>query len=48
MESPSRSEYHMRDLGTRCVTLFPARALVVRDIKNVTLKVGYFRNPQVS
>lgn len=39
METPPHSEYHVRDLGTRCVTLFPARALVVRDIKNVTLKV---------
>ncbi|KAI0444338.1 hypothetical protein F4803DRAFT_549344 [Xylaria telfairii] len=35
-----RCEYHVRDLGTRSVTLFPTRAHVVRDIKNVPLKVG--------
>lgn len=40
METPPHREYHLRDLGTRCVTLFPTRALIVRDIKNVTLKPG--------
>ncbi|KAI1748420.1 hypothetical protein F4782DRAFT_542820 [Xylaria castorea] len=35
-----RREYHVRDLGTRSVTLFPTRAHVVRDIKNVPLKHG--------
>ncbi|RYC58401.1 hypothetical protein CHU98_g7808 [Xylaria longipes] len=35
-----RCEYHVRDLGTRSVTLFPTRAHVVRDIKNVPLKTG--------
>ncbi|KAI0466028.1 hypothetical protein F4859DRAFT_341122 [Xylaria cf. heliscus] len=35
-----RHEYHVRDLGTRSVTLFPTRAHVIRDIKNVPLKAG--------
>ncbi|KAI0456394.1 hypothetical protein F5B21DRAFT_513253 [Xylaria acuta] len=35
-----RCKYHVRDLGTRSVTLFPTRAHVVRDIKDVPLKVG--------
>ncbi|KAI3320169.1 hypothetical protein HD806DRAFT_538729 [Xylariaceae sp. AK1471] len=33
-------EYHIRDLGTRSVTLFPTRAQVVRDVKNIPLKAG--------
>ncbi|KAI0529932.1 hypothetical protein GGR58DRAFT_495139 [Xylaria digitata] len=33
-------EYHVRDLPTRSVTLFPTSAQVVRDIKNVPLKAG--------
>jgi hypothetical protein len=34
-----KQEYRIRDLSTRSVTLFPSRAQVVRDIKDVTLKV---------
>ncbi|KAI0012437.1 hypothetical protein F4779DRAFT_633822 [Xylariaceae sp. FL0662B] len=35
-----KREYHIRDLGTRSVTLFPSRAQVVRDIKDIPLKTG--------
>ncbi|KAI0198122.1 hypothetical protein F4808DRAFT_268591 [Astrocystis sublimbata] len=35
-----KCEYHIRDLGTRSVTLYPSRAQIARDIKNVPLKVG--------
>lgn len=38
-----RCEYHVRDLGTRSVTLFPTRAHVVRDIRNVPLKVSFLQ-----
>jgi hypothetical protein len=34
-------EYRIRDLATSSVTLFPSRAHVVRNIKNVTLKVSW-------
>ncbi|KAH9909523.1 hypothetical protein F4778DRAFT_2179 [Xylariomycetidae sp. FL2044] len=33
-------EYHVRDLGTSSVTLFPSRAQVVRCIKDVRLQSG--------
>ncbi|KAI1332415.1 hypothetical protein F5Y16DRAFT_177472 [Xylariaceae sp. FL0255] len=33
-------EYRVRDLSTRSVTLFPSRAQIVRDIKNIPLKNG--------
>ncbi|KAK1590309.1 uncharacterized protein LY79DRAFT_580027 [Colletotrichum navitas] len=33
-------EYHVRDLPTRSVTLFPTRAQVVREVKNLPLKPG--------
>ncbi len=38
--STSKLEYRIRDLPTRSVTLFPTRALVVREIKDVPLKVS--------
>ncbi|KAK4233000.1 hypothetical protein C8A03DRAFT_19833 [Achaetomium macrosporum] len=40
MDGPHKQEFHVRDLPTRSVTLFPARAQVVRDIRDVTLKPG--------
>ncbi|KAL2267793.1 hypothetical protein VTJ83DRAFT_5070 [Remersonia thermophila] len=39
-DGPYKQEFHIRNLPTRCVTLFPTRAQIVRDIKNVTLKPG--------
>lgn len=40
MDTVQKQEFLLRDLPTRTVTLFPSRAQVVRDIKNVTLKPG--------
>ncbi|KAK0717953.1 hypothetical protein B0T26DRAFT_711427 [Lasiosphaeria miniovina] len=40
MEAPHKCEYRIRDLPTRSVTLFPTRAQVVREIKDVALKPG--------
>ncbi|KAK3311785.1 hypothetical protein B0H66DRAFT_555874 [Apodospora peruviana] len=40
METTHKQEYRIRDLPTRSVTLFPTRAQVVREIKNVALKSG--------
>ncbi len=42
MDGPHKQEFHVRDLPTRCITLFPTRAQVVRDIRDVTLKVCRF------
>lgn len=39
MDTPHQQEFQIRDLGTRSVTLFPARAQVVREI-NARLKPG--------
>lgn len=39
MEATHTQEYRVRDLPTRSITLFPTRAQVVRDIRNVILKV---------
>ncbi|TLD09829.1 hypothetical protein PspLS_12029 [Pyricularia sp. CBS 133598] len=33
-------KYHVRDLATRSVTLFPTQAQVIRDVKDVPLKPG--------
>ncbi|KAK1624412.1 hypothetical protein BDP81DRAFT_329963 [Colletotrichum phormii] len=33
-------EYHVRDLATRSITLFPNSAQVVRDLRNLQLKPG--------
>jgi hypothetical protein len=38
IESGHTQEYHVCDLGTRSVTLFPSRAQVVRDLKDVRLE----------
>ncbi|KAH8168592.1 mucoidy inhibitor A [Sarocladium implicatum] len=40
MEAANQIEYKLRDLGTRAVTLFPTRAQIYRDIKNVPLQPG--------
>lgn len=40
METAHKQEFRIRDLPTRSVTLFPTRAQVVRDIKDVPLKPG--------
>lgn len=40
METTHNQEYRIRDLPTRSITLFPTRAQVVRDIRNVVLKPG--------
>ncbi|KAI1770512.1 hypothetical protein F4818DRAFT_455625 [Hypoxylon cercidicola] len=39
-DADHKHEYHIRQLGTRSVTLFPSRAQVVREIKNIPLKIG--------
>ncbi|OAA67920.1 hypothetical protein SPI_00115 [Niveomyces insectorum RCEF 264] len=40
MDSVHKQEFRVRDLPTRSVTLFPTRAQVVRDIKDVSLEPG--------
>ncbi|OAA33583.1 hypothetical protein AAL_01048 [Moelleriella libera RCEF 2490] len=40
MDSINKIEYKLRDLCTRSVTLFPSRAQIQRDIKNVPLTLG--------
>lgn len=40
MESVAKVEYNARNLTTRSVTLFPTRAQVFRDIKDVPLQPG--------
>lgn len=44
MDTAHKQEYKVRDLTTRSVTLFPSRAQVVRELKDVSLKVR-FRTP---
>lgn len=39
MDSVPKQEYRIRDLPTKSVTLFPTRAQIVREIKDVTLRV---------
>ncbi|KAL2120313.1 hypothetical protein VTJ04DRAFT_4339 [Mycothermus thermophilus] len=39
-DGPYKQEFNIRTLPTRSVTLFPSRAQIIRDIKNVTLKPG--------
>lgn len=39
-DSPHKQEFRIRDLTTRSVLLFPTRAQVIRDIKNITLQPG--------
>ncbi|KAG5987658.1 hypothetical protein E4U43_004981 [Claviceps pusilla] len=40
MDSTNKISYKIRDLSTRSVTLFPSRAQIQRDIKNISLKPG--------
>lgn len=40
-ENVCRQEFKIRNLPTRSVTLYPSRAHVIRDIKDVTLKVSH-------
>ncbi|KAK0385645.1 hypothetical protein NLU13_6822 [Sarocladium strictum] len=40
MDSANTVEYKLRDLPTRSVTLFPTRAQIYREIKDVPLKPG--------
>ena len=40
MDSVNKREYKLRDLGTKSVTLFPTRAQVVREIKDIPLVVS--------
>ncbi|KAK5658292.1 hypothetical protein OQA88_2267 [Cercophora sp. LCS_1] len=40
MESTTISSRHVRDIPTKSVTLFPTRAQVVRELKDVPLKPG--------
>ncbi|KAE8441993.1 hypothetical protein EG329_004119 [Mollisiaceae sp. DMI_Dod_QoI] len=39
-EAPHKQEFRIRDLTTRSVLLFPSRAQVIRDIKEITLQPG--------
>jgi len=45
MDGIPKQEYRLRDLPTRSVTLFPSRAQVVRDIKDLPLKVSTHYDP---
>ena len=38
-ENINKQEFHVRDLPTRSVTLYPASAHIVRDISDIVLKV---------
>ncbi|KAK2037150.1 hypothetical protein LZ31DRAFT_589090 [Colletotrichum somersetense] len=40
MDVIHHKEYHVRDLSTKSVTLFPSRAQVVREVKHLPLKPG--------
>lgn len=44
MDTIHKQEFRVRDLPTRTVTLFPSRAQVVRDIKDVSLKVSQMQH----
>lgn len=39
-ETIPKQSFHLRDLPTKCVTLYPSRAHVVREINNITLSTG--------
>ena len=43
IETVETQEFHLRNLLTRSVTLYPAKAQVVRDIPDIILKVGLHR-----
>ena len=40
MEASEKQTFALRELPTRAVTLYPARAEVVRDINDIALKVN--------
>ncbi|KAK0620453.1 hypothetical protein B0T14DRAFT_521458 [Immersiella caudata] len=40
MDTTHKQEYRIRDLPTKSVTLFPTRAQIVREVKDVSLKPG--------
>jgi hypothetical protein len=37
---PHKQEFRIRELTTRSVLLFPTRAQIIRDIKNIALQPG--------
>jgi hypothetical protein len=39
-DTPHKQEFRIRDLPTRSVILFPTRAQIIRDIKEITLHPG--------
>jgi hypothetical protein len=39
-DAPHKQEFRIRDLSTRSVLLFPTRAQIIRDIKDITLHPG--------
>ena len=45
METVAKREFRIRDLPTKSVTLFPTRAQIVREIKDVTLRVSQLMSP---
>jgi len=45
MENTHKQEFRIRDLPTKSVTLFPTRAQIVREIKDVALKVSPLLTP---
>ena len=36
----NRQQFVVRDLGTNSVTFFPSSANIVRDVKDITIKVS--------
>ncbi len=38
-DTPHKQEFRIRDLSTRSVVLFPTRAQIIREIKDITLLV---------
>lgn len=40
MDNIAKQEFHLRDLETKSVTLFPSRAQIVRQIKDLQLTVS--------
>lgn len=36
----TKQDFNLRDLGTKSVTLFPSRAQIVRELKDVHLAVS--------
>src|SRR4051794_33492932 len=39
-DSPHKQEFRIRDLSTRSVLLFPTRAQIIRDIKDIPIQPG--------